>query len=52
MTGSTAELPPDTVAHDRTPDPFVLRTWPFVPSAAGNVHTRFDVIVAGALNPT
>jgi len=50
---SLADTPPEeAVAKDNTPEPSVERTWLAVPSADGKVHTKFDVIDAGALNPT
>jgi hypothetical protein len=31
-------VPPELIAHDKTPEPFVTRTCPDAPSAYGNVY--------------
>lgn len=41
------DAPPDGVAHERMPAPFVDNTWPFDPSADGQPYaTPFNVVVA------
>ena len=33
------------VVHERTPEPLVVITWPFVPSALGNVYALGTPII-------
>ena len=48
-------LPPPPPALDTqlsVPAPFVLNTFPALPSVAGKVHITFEPTVVGDLNPT
>ena len=49
---SLADTPDEAAAKESVPEPFVVRIWFAEPSADGSVHTRFEVIEDGALNPT
>ena len=46
------EVPPDTVAKDKTPDPSVFKNWSASPSFVGNVKVTFEATVAGACKAT
>ena len=37
--------------HDRTPEPFVVKCVPELPSAAGKVYAILPVVLAAALKP-
>lgn len=44
--------PPDAVAQESVPDPFVESTCPLLPSVLGSVHVTFAETVPGALKAT
>jgi len=46
------DVPPDTSAKDKVPDPFVFKNVSADPSAPGNVNVTFDETVDGACNAT
>tara|TARA_Y100000004_G_C8842296_1_gene381052 strand:+ start:236 stop:622 length:387 start_codon:yes stop_codon:yes gene_type:complete len=51
-TDEISPVPDPTETHPKAPLPSVFRTCPELPSAAGSVQIRLEVMASGALKPT